>query len=282
MIGYVYVAESNVNKYVLKIYRHFNKDQALQSIDVIEYLKKNDYPVVSIVQTHCGNSHITISTPDGESIGILYDYIEGIEPNIKTEIEEIGMQVGELHTLMSGYTKPLINRGKEFYIDRFIEMIKKLEYNHKRIKDFEEYGTVIWSAMEKLPNSFCHGDLHSGNMFKTESGKYVPFDFDIASNAYSIIDIATLCNDTHFNNLEESSYYETMMMLERFYKGYSKEKNVSNNEVDAILNFIGARHYELIATITECKGLHSLNKAFIDQQYEWLMSWRNICNKKNI
>ncbi|WP_162265442.1 phosphotransferase [Abyssisolibacter fermentans] len=280
MIGCVYFAKNSRKKYVLKIYRQFNTEQALQSIEVIQFLKKNNYPVVSIIPTEVGSLYIKLNIPEGQCIGILYDYIEGIEPNFSTEITNVGQQIGELHNLMIKYPNPLIKRDKEFYIDRYVAILQKLHYSSVKIKELESYGNEIWSNIKRLPNGFCHGDLHSGNMLQTKLNKYILFDFDIVSYSYSIIDVATLSNDTGFNQLDESTYDSTKKMFERFYQGYSKKRTINDIEIAAIFDFIAVRHYELIATITECQGLNSLSQSFLDEQFEWLMKWRDICNRK--
>lgn len=282
MIGRVYFVKNSMKKYVLKIYRQFNTEQALQSIDVIQFLRKNDYPVVSIIPTEEGSLYIKLNIPEGQCIGILYDFIEGIEPNFSTEIINVGQQIGELHNLMIKYPNPLIKRGKDFFIDRFIVILQKLQYCSKKVKELEKYGEEIWSNIKRLPTGFCHGDLHSGNMLQTKLNQYILFDFDIVSHAYSIIDVATLSNCTDFNQLDESTYDSTTRMFERFYQGYSKKRTLSDIEIAAIFDFIAVRHYELIATITDCQGLNCLSQSFLDEQFEWLMKWRTICNRKKI
>ena len=282
IIGYVYFTKNSKKTYVLKLYRNFNTEEALQSIEIIQYLKHNNYPVVSIVQSEIGSLYIRLNVPQGQCIGILFEYIEGVEPNLRREISHIGHQVGELHNLMKKYPNPLIERGKEFYIDRFISMAKRVHYPSEKVKELEIYGEEIWSNIKRLPKGFCHGDLHSGNMLKTKSDEYVLFDFDIASYSNTIIDVATLSNDTNFNILDESQYDSTIKKFEKFYQGYSKKRSLSDVEIVSIFDFIAARHYELIATITECQGLNSLDESFLDQQFDWLMKWRTICNRRRI
>jgi len=280
MIGIVYFVENSKRKYVLKIYRHFNTNQALQSIEIIQYLKMNNYPVVSIIPSVEGSLYFDLSLPEGRCIGILYDYIEGIEPNLKIEITDVGQQVAELHNIMEKYPHPLIKRGKEFYIDRFIIMLRKLNYSPMKIKELDEYGNELWNNIKKLPNGFCHGDLHSGNILQGKTNEYTLFDFDIAAYSYSIIDVSTLSNDTNFNKLDESTYQSTMENFNRLYKGYSTKRLLSDLEITSIFDFVAVRHYELIATITDCQGLNTLSNSFLDQQYEWLMKWKTICNSK--
>lgn len=273
MIGYVYFADTGKERYVLKIYRPFNTQQALQSIEIIHYLRKHDYPAVPIIPTADNRMYITLTVPEGESIGVLYAHIQGTEPNLDTEITRIGQQTAELHNLMEKYPKPLVRRGKGFFVDRYIDILKQLHYPPDKVYRLADYGCELWSRIEKLPNGFCHGDLHSGNMLQTDK-EYILFDFDIASDSYSIIDVSTLSDKSNFNRLTEPACAETMRMFERFYQGYSRVRSLSSLEIAAIFDFIPVRHYELIATITDCQGLDNLSLQFLDQQFDWLMQWR--------
>ena len=280
MIGRVYFSQGVEERYVLKIYRPFHTDNALNSIRVLDYLGANDYPVVSIVPTIAGEPSITIETPEGHCTGILYDYVLGTEPVLETEIAKIGLQVGRLHGLMARYPHRLPERGKLFYIDRYISALKAREYPPGRIDELEAYGKDLWKRMEQLPRGFCHGDLHSGNMLKTESGEYVLFDFDVASRAYPVIDVATLSDCTDFNDLNSVDYDRTMRRFTEFYGGYNQVSTISDDEIDTIVDFIAIRHYEIISTIVSCQGLQGLSKGFMDEQYEWLLQWKDTCEKK--
>jgi len=243
--------------------------------EILQYLNAHSYPAVPIIPTEEGQSHINLSGPDGESIGVLFPYIQGTESNLDTEITTIGRQTALLHSLMEQYPKPLVRHGKEFFIDRYIHILEQLHYPPAKVKELADYGSELWSRIEKLPPGFCHGDLHSGNMLQTAK-EYILFDFDVASDAYPVVDVASLSNKAHFNRLTESAWDDTMRMFERFYLGYSRIRSLSDPEIAAVYDFIPVRHYELIATITECQGLDSLSVPFLDQQFAWLMQWRDL------
>jgi Ser/Thr protein kinase RdoA (MazF antagonist) len=280
MIGYVYIAEGGAKKYIFKLYRSFDTENALRSIVILEYLKEQDYPVVSIVPTRAGVSHVIIDTPQGMSIAILFDYLDGPEPDLKTEIVGLARQVGRLHKIMETYPYPLLYRGKDFYVDRYLAILHELNYPQSRISDLTAYGSECWSRLERLPTGFCHGDLHTGNMSQSAPGCYVLFDFDIASRTHALIDIATLCDDSNFNRFDADAHDRTRVVFERFYQGYRREREISDAEIAAIFDFIPVRHYEIIATITRCQGIEELSRAFLDEQYDWLMRWRDLCERK--
>ncbi len=281
MIGYVYLAESvkrrNTKRYILKLYRPFDTENALRSIGILEYLRKQDYPVATIVPTRAGASHVVIETPQGMSVAILFDYLDGPEPDLKTEIVDLARQVGRLHQVMEMYPHLLPRRGKDFYVDRYLNILQALDYPQSRINDLAAYGSQCWSRIERLPIGFCHGDLHTGNMRQSGPGRYVLFDFDIASRTHPLVDVATLCDGSNFNRFDASAYDHTRQIFERFYQGYRQVREMSDAEIAAIYDFIPVRHYEIIATITQCQGIKKLSRAFLDEQYDWLMRWRDLC-----
>jgi len=284
MIGYVYIAGSitrrGTKQYILKLYRPFDTENALRSIGILEYLRQQDYPVVSIVATREGVSHVVIDTPQGMSVAILFDYLDGPEPDLTTEIVDLARQVGKLHQVMETYPYPLPRRGKDFYVDRYLGILQALDYPPSRINDLAAYGSQCWSRIERLPIGFCHGVLHTGNMRRSAPGRYVLFDFDIASRTHPLMDIATLCDSSDFNRFDASAYDRTRQIFERFYQGYRQVREMSDAEIAAIFDFIPVRHYEIIATITQCQGIEKLSRAFLDEQYDWLMRWRDLCQYK--
>ena len=280
MIGYVYLVEGGGQRYVLKLYRPFDSDKALRSTGILQYLRQQDYPAAVIVPTRAGGSHVRIETPRGSSVAILFDYLDGQTPDLDREMAALARQVGRLHRLMETYPQPLPRRGQEFYIDRCISILHALDYPARRIAELAEYGRDCWARISRLPAGFCHGDLHTGNMLQTSPGRYTLFDFDIASRTHPLIDVATLCDDSNFNHFDPTAYQRTQRVFERFYQGYRQERELNDAEIAAIFDFIPVRHYEIIATITQCQGLEELSWPFLDQQYDWLLHWRELCERK--
>lgn len=280
MIGRVYLFQSNNKKYVLKLYRSSKCGDAFQTIDILQYLRENDYPAISIVPTKNDKMSVYLDTPEGRCVGILFDFVEGKEPDRKIEIENIGLQIGWLHRLMGKYPYKLIIRTKSDYIDDYISIMREVNYIPERIIELEKYGDELWNRIGILPRGFCHGDLHVGNMLQTEASEYVLLDFDDASGDFPIMDVAYLSDDTNFNNFSEESYDKTTRLFDRFYKGYIKEQTISAAEINAIYDFVAIRHYQIIARIVRCQGFQSIDQKDMDKQYEWLLHWKNLCEMK--
>lgn len=262
MIGRVFLLHNEDKRYVLKVYRSNKTDDALQTVRILDYLKANSYPVVSIVQTVQDDSHIVLNWQDDNCIGIVYEYIEGDTPDGKIEAELIGEQIGSLHQLMEKYPDKLINRTKLVYIDDYISIMRELDFDSGKVIELEHYGNKLWERMQSLPKGFSHGDLHTGNMITNHSGQYVLFDFDEASGDYPSMDVAYMSDDTNFNLFHDAAYDRTMRLYERFYSGYSKIRTLSDNEFYAVFDFIAIRHYQIISRIVRCQGLSSISKDF--------------------
>lgn len=286
MIGSVYFLESDNRKYVFKLFRREDTEQVLQSLEIISYLRSFDYPVVTVIaMPDSGAMHMMLDLPEGKRAGVLYEFLEGTVPDFAAgDITAVGQQIGRLHNLMANYPKPLIRRAKSFYIDRYIDLLRENGYDAAKTATLAEYGDRLWGNMEQLPGGFCHGDLHSGNMIKIGE-RFVLFDFDVASHTYPVIDAATLSDGTNYNRLDDSAYDNTRRKFERFYQGYFRERTLTDREIDAIFDFIAIRHYELNATITEYRmpfrGMSFMSVAGFDDQYEWLMRWREMSGTKS-
>jgi Ser/Thr protein kinase RdoA (MazF antagonist) len=281
MIGFVYMLDAvNGSRYVCKLYRQEHLAQAVQAAEIMHYLAQQEYPVAAIIPTNTGQLFTHLATPQGTTIAVLYRFVVGSEPDFSAEITVLGKQIGWLHSLMDAWPQKLISRDKAFYCDRYIHMLRQRDYDASKIAALDDYATQLWHTMSCATRGFCHGDLHSGNMFLTAHGCYVLYDFDAAAQSHPIIDVSTLSNCSDFNRLSPTMYDATMHRFEQFYAGYSHHRTLTTTDIQAMLAFVAIRHYELIATIASCQGHQELSVSFLDQQFNWLMQWQKLCEQK--
>lgn len=278
MIGFIYFAQTSLKRIVIKLFRSFHEKQAISSLKLNHFLRKHNFKVPSIILARDNSLFLKIKYEKEYFILAIFEFIDGETPQISQNVKYIGKYVKNLHDLMKLYPYTIINHGKEYYIDRFVHLLHSLEYDPSRISKLENFGTLIWKKMGNLSKGICHGDLHSGNMIQTSKGNIYLLDFDTTSWSFPIIDIATICDQSDFNHLQESAFDETHYFIETFMKGYNKRLN--NDEFQGVFYFIGARHYELIATIAEARGNERISREFLDQQYFWLMEWQKICENR--
>lgn len=278
-IGYVYTIECSDRAYILKIYRPFHSQFALNSIGIIKYLTEQNYPVTHIIDTITGEPYTKIDTPNGDSIAILYKCIRGEEPEPETDLQQIAEQTGVLHSLMEQYKGEIAKRGKEYYIDRYITILKSINFPENKLSDLEIYGDELWERFNLSIKGFCHGDLHCGNMLKDDDGQYWFFDFDAACYSHPTVDIAIMSDDTDYFRFQQEDFDKTTRKLDRFLLSYEKTRKItiSDYDVKSVYDFIAIRHYDIQATITECQGYSISN---LENQHRWLMSWRDWCEHR--
>jgi Ser/Thr protein kinase RdoA (MazF antagonist) len=274
MIGFVCIVGQGNTKYILKIFREQHTEQALQSIEIMEYLYNSGYPTARITKTYNGNSYFVFHHEGVSRVGVLYEFIEGTEPDKNIDIESIGRQTGTLHRLMNKYNSKLMNHNKAFFIDRYLDILTNMKYPN--VQEFKEYGELLWNRVAKCSLGFCHGDFHTGNMLLNKKGQYVLYDFDASANAFPVFDIAVICDMTNYFSLADNMLNETNHMLERFLKGYMENTAINSTDIGLINDFIAIRHYEVQATIIENLGISCVDTNFIDDQLKWLMKWEKL------
>lgn len=270
-----YVVSSGYRKYLLKVVSKAFMDTIKQSTEILRFLEEKDFSVPRIVFTIQGLPFLNFTTDEGDYTYILYDFIDGIEPELGEDVKQIGILVGKLHRIMQGYEGNLTKRKKKFFINRYINLLRKKSYPDSKIDIFEEYGDVLWKSVERLPQGYSHGDLHRGNLLRTYNGNYYMLDFDTSCYSFPMFDVMVMCDSTNYFEFEEEGYKRTKLIYESFLNGYTRERNLSDIEVSSFYDLIAVRHFQLQATIIEIHGLDCINNQFIDNQLDWLLRWRS-------
>lgn len=279
----VYLLCTTDKKYIFKLYRAFDTEIAIQSTNIMGYLAKKSFSVATVINTRHERPNITLSFPEGDRIGVLFDYIEGTigyNLDFNSYAEEMGEKLGLMHNIMDEYDRPLIQYGKEHYVGRYINMMKEFNYTPSKIDELEAYGNVLWDNIAKSKTGFCHGDMNESNFIKSSDGKVYIFDFDCAGFAYPINDLFAICCVTEsfpcFNITAFQNPNEKLPLLKR---GYEKYKKLEEYDISAMHSFIGLNCYWMIAQQNKYKshleGRQWLDKNYFDSNYEWLMYWKS-------
>lgn len=273
-----YLVFGNDRKYFLRKIRPIFMETVFQSIDINLYLIKNNVPVPKLIFTKFSTPYIETVESDGKYVYILYEFIEGKEPDITRDAEEIGYLIGKYHKVMQNYNGELSIRDKYYFIDKYIEILREMKYPESKVIAFKKHGDALWEKVKDLPRGYCHSDLYIGNIHQNQTGELFVLDFDRSCYAYPLYDISLVCNSTNYFNLDECGYQKTKMNLERFLLGYEQFFKLSDLERNSVFYFIGVYHYQLQATIIEKNGLDCVDEEFLDKQYDWLMKWAKQCN----
>lgn len=269
--GTVYIASGSGQKFLLKITKKAFQDTILQSVKVMCYLSENHFPVPAVIKTKSGTPTLEVSEKGENYLFILYEYIQGKEPELSACAEKVGELAGQLHRLLSAYKEDLIIRDFHFFIERYIDILRRKEY--PQINAYTDLGKKLWERVKDCPAGVCHGDFHRGNLLETEDGKLYLIDFDTICTAPRMFDIATMCNMTDYFHLQSDDIKTTEKVYQNFLAGYTSKNHLSEAERQTFHDWVAVRHFQLQATIVEIYGLDCIDNHFIDEQLKWLESW---------
>jgi len=285
--GRIFFIKCSSGRKVFKLYMPTWTEYAIQTTRIIPYLDGCGYPVVHIIPAVSGEMYVTVDRPEGSCVGVLFEYAHGKNTElwnwgeydkplvISPLMRQFSRQVAVMHRLMDNYKKPLIYRGRQQYFDDMIYFMRRDNYDEAKTRDFEEYGNELWRMMEKCTLGFCHDDMHSGNT-KYRDGKFIWMDFDRASLSYPIIDLSWMSNNANFVVFDERALETSRRLFDEAYAGYSMERTLTNNDIAAVFHFIAIEHLDANDMIIKNYGI---NKEFMDGQHDWLMRWREACNR---
>ncbi len=181
-----------------------------------------------------------------------------------------------MHRLMECYGKPLIIRGEECIFDNLISQLRKQDYDEDKVCGLEDYAIELRKMLMKCPAGFYHADMHSGNT-KYRNGQFTWMDFDKACMSYNVMDFGWLL-ETDWVCFHDESLERSRCLFDEVYAGYSTERTLIANEITAVFHSVAMVHYEALSIETKIRG-NGLEQWLIDREYEWLMRWRECCDK---
>ncbi len=259
-------------KYMLKVIGPAFSDTAKQSVSIMRYLEKNEFPVPKTILTKSGDAIFETEAEREKKLIVLMEFIDGDEPELETYSVEVGGLVGRFHQLMMEYPAELVSHGKEFFIGRYLDSLRKK--NYPRITAYEELGNHLWDKVNDLPQGICHGDLHRGNLLQNTDGKIYLVDFDTACRAPFMFDVMVMCDMTDYFNLKQEDIELTGEVYQKFLTGYSDYHALSREEILSFPYWVAIRHFQLQATILEIYGADCIDEGFVDRQLYWLAGWQ--------
>ncbi|MBO4749102.1 MAG: phosphotransferase [Lachnospiraceae bacterium] len=269
--GHTYVVNS-ANKYLLKVIGSAFSDTASRSVSIMRYLEENGFPVPKTIRTKSGEAVLETKAEGEKSLIVLMEFVAGDEPELEKCASKVGGLVGSFHQLMEEYPEKPVSKGKEFFIGRYLEFLRKK--NYPRIAEYEELGERLWDKVKNLPQGKCHGDLHRGNLLQNSDGQIYLVDFDTVCRAPFMFDVMVMCDMTDYFNLKPEDITLTKEVYRKFLSGYSEYHALSREEILSFPYWVAIRHFQLQATILEIYGIDCIDEGFIDGQLWWLNKWQ--------
>lgn len=258
-------------KYFLKVIGNAFADTANQSVSVMRFLENNDFPVPKTYLTQSGEALLNTSIDGEDKLILLQEYIDGQEPDLSHRAADIGRLTGRFHALMERYPHKLATHGRQFFIDRYLNILRKKQY--PQITAYESLAEKLWQKIKDQPITNSHGDLHRGNLLEDRSGKVYITDFDTVCCAPAMFDIMVMCDMTDYFNLTQDDIVRTINVYHNFLSAYQEHRPLIIHEIDSFTAWVAIRHFQLQATILEIHGLDCITDTFIDKQLQWLNHW---------
>ncbi len=253
-------------RYFLRVLKAAFPHASRVALDVQLYLEAQGFPVTHIVRT-------TDGTPLAETAAgalVLYDFVEGEETDPERDAEEVGELVGRMHSLMRGYSGELPACEREYYVDRYLSILRAKSY--AKADRFAEKGDKAWREVVNLPRGFCRGDLYSGNTMRADGGVLL-LDFDTACRSFPMYDAMVYCNRTNCFEFDPNGRKNTHKTFEKFLRGYRKHSEFSSAEIGALDSLVAVYHFAVQANVIESFGLDCVDEVFFDRQLDWLERW---------
>ena len=260
-------------KYLLKVIGSAFSKTARQSVSIMRYLGENGFPVPEIILTKSGDAIFETEFDGEKKMIVLMSFVDGDEPELETCAAEVGELVGRFHQLMDKYSGEPVIYGKEFFIGRYLDFLRKK--NYPRLAEYEELGERLWDKVKDLPQGNCHGDLHRGNLLQNPDGRIFLLDFDTACKAPVMFDVMVMCDMTDYFNLKQEDIELTKKVYQEFLSGYTGNRSLSREEILSFPYWVAIRHFQLQATILEIYGVDCIDEGFIDGQLYWLNKWQD-------
>lgn len=277
--AYSYLVSASGRKYLLKLIKPAFSDTAASSLSVMRYLADRGFPAQSPAMTLGGALCEPVEADGARYLGALLPYIEGREPALGECAAAIGRMTAAFHQLMEGFAEALPERGRDFFVERYLRVLEQKRCPRETIAAYRALGDALYDRVSDLPLCRCHGDAHRGNMLLSPDGSPWLLDFDTVCVASPIFDVAVYCDSTDYFHYRPEDFARTQAVCRDFLSGYEAVRALSDREKAALYAMIPLRHFQLQATIAGIYGLDSFDLPFIDRQLEWLHGWLSDCQK---
>lgn len=225
--------------YVLRIYRYKSEPKIETELNLIDFLRKNNFPTPGYFKDRLGCRVQTFNS----NYGVLFEFVKGVRVKEReislSHVQEVGGLLGKLHLI-----------GKDFSLskNRWSGDIKSIKMLYQRRKDkiraavplfykkIKKHLDLLSTTKETfcLPEGLVHGDIRIENFIFSSQGKAIALlDFDDFYYGYLLTDVATAIYFCCFE--KERLNKEKMEILISAYQNY---RYLSKREKELMMEFL--------------------------------------------
>ncbi len=281
----VYLILEEACKYYLRVSHkiRFSKKDYEEELKVILQLKANAINTCIPVRQQDNTYMWEITAPEGIRVAILFEEVKN-DNTVSTY--NMGKLAASIHTI-SDIMNFQISRQPISLQQLIIQPLKSINetnaFNDADMKFLEESSKQMWNDLtgiipkEAPYYGFCHGDIHSGNVYFENSVPQI-FDFDCMGDGYRVYDLCVYLWD-------EASVKEDFMNSgewKDYLKGYKEVRKLSEPEILSIPAFAALRQLWFIGLIIDATKINNswegINDYFFAEQLKrfkfWYQRWK--------
>lgn len=217
-----------------------SQEEIEAEIELLEYLKSNDFPIIAALKNRDGEAVISWKNHHG----YLREFIKAeakINPNF-AEVKKFGKLVGWLHSLTKNYkTKNyrehifnLSKTKKHFYENKPKILASNFQEKQKFVRQFEK-EILSLNFSDNLPCGMIHEDLGKRHILWQEDRIAALVDFDRSYFGRLILDLGQAVRGWCFVDNWISWNNE---VFEALIEGYQQKRNLTELEKESLINAI--------------------------------------------
>jgi Ser/Thr protein kinase RdoA (MazF antagonist) len=236
-----YLLEGAQEKYIIRVYRRrWRSLEEIQfELEFLEHLQRAGCPVARPLLTTTAEPWITVQTPDGERIAVLFTYAPGSAPDRAIEprhSEALGQVVAQIHQAADTFTTTHVRQvlDIDYLLDASVAAITPYLTGEQRAA-LQVTQRRIRNALPALPRQApwfgpCSGDVNPHNFHVDDRGRITVFDFDQCGLGWRAFEIGKF-----FASLASGSEADTIRAA--FLRGYESVRALTPEEHHAIQPF---------------------------------------------
>ncbi len=271
--NFAYLIISSKGKFFLRLSpfgpRWRSEKEILAEIELLEYLRKNDFPVFPLICDR--NKEFLISWK--KHFGYIRIYGEGrakLNPN-NSDIKKLGVCLGRFHNLIENYQTrykrehiwDLQKTKKNFLLNKKFILISNFENKEKFVLKIEkELSSISFPGI--LPSGMIHEDLGKRHVIWKDNEIEGFLDFDRAYYGRLVLDLGQACRGWCFSNnwrKWNNKKFKTLI------SGYEEERKITKVEKEYLFNAI--RFAILERSISFCMRYIEATRDKEDEKFAW-------------
>jgi Ser/Thr protein kinase RdoA (MazF antagonist) len=241
-------------------------------LDVLNHLKRKNFPATRPVPYKDGQSFCTIPAPEGMRILALFTEAPGPEISYDHEpgsiAQRYGQAVAHMHNALDDFDSPHLRFQLDIahFIDRPLENIRPFLIHRPDDWNFLQHFAetlrqqILAIPAEILEQGFCHGDLQGYHANIAPDGTFTFFDFDCGGFGYRAYDLAVFLWCCRLENA-------VAVRWAPFLESYRENRSIHARDVQAVPLFVCARYLWHMGVHTQNSpdwGIDFLNDRYFD------------------